>query len=89
MLTFLAFLVVVAISDFTSPGWLLRSEGRASDLFPDYPEYKTPTLSYETHPKYLQIRTITGLSRPYLNTTLRARVVLSPVAKDRGVPFYG
>ena len=36
-----------------SPGWLLRSEARASDLFSDYPEYKTPTLSYETHPNYL------------------------------------
>ena len=30
--------------------WLLRSEARASDLFPDYLEYKTPTLSYEIHP---------------------------------------
>ena len=37
-----------------SPGWLLRSEARASDLSPDYPEYKTPTLSYEAHPKYLK-----------------------------------
>ena len=36
-----------------SPGWILRSEARASDLFPDYPEYKTPTLSYETHTNYL------------------------------------
>ena len=36
-----------------SPGWLLRSETRASDLFPDYPEYKTPTLSFETHPNDL------------------------------------
>ena len=26
---------------------------RAPDLFPDYSEYKTPTLSYETHPNYL------------------------------------
>ena len=32
-----------------SPGWLLRSEVRASNLFPDYSEYITPTLSYETH----------------------------------------
>ena len=24
-----------------------------SDLFPDYPQYKSPTLSYETHPSYL------------------------------------
>ena len=31
------------------PGWLRRSEARASDLSPDYPEYTTPTLSYETH----------------------------------------
>ena len=36
-----------------SAGWLLRSEARASDLFPDYPEYKTMSLSYETHPNYL------------------------------------
>ena len=37
---------------YQSPGWLLRSEARAFDLFPDYdyPEYKMPTLSYETHP---------------------------------------
>ena len=27
--------------------------GTCSDLFPDYPEYKTPTLSYETHQNYL------------------------------------
>ena len=32
---------------------LLRSEARASDLFPDYSEYKAPTLSYETHPNCL------------------------------------
>ena len=28
-------------------------EARAFDLFPDYPEYIKPTLSYETHPNYL------------------------------------
>ena len=52
-----------------SPGWLLRSEARASDLSPDYyPEYKTPT--YHTKPiQVISIRTITGLSRPYLNTS--------------------
>ena len=38
-----------------SPGWLLRSEARASDLIPNFPEYKTPTLSYETHPNYLNL----------------------------------
>ena len=36
-----------------SPGWLLKSEARASDLFLNNPEYKTPTLSYETHPNDL------------------------------------
>ena len=46
-----------------SPGWLLRSEARASDVFPDYPEYETPTLSYKAHPNYLEIRIITGHSR--------------------------
>ena len=37
-----------------SPGWLLKSKARASDLFPNFPEYKTPTLSYETHPNDLK-----------------------------------
>ena len=45
----------------------IGGSARASDLFPDYPEYKTPTLSYETHPNYLKIWKITGLSTPYLN----------------------
>ena len=30
-----------------------KSGNSASDLFPDYPEYKTPTLSCKTHPKYI------------------------------------
>ena len=37
-----------------SPRWLLRSEARASDLFPNFPEYETQTLSYETHPNDLK-----------------------------------
>ena len=37
-----------------SSGWLLRSEARASDPFPNFPEYKTPILSYETHPNDLK-----------------------------------
>ena len=41
------------IRSHQSPGRLLRSEARASDLLPDYPEYKTPILSHETHPNYL------------------------------------
>ena len=35
-------------------GQLLRSEARASDLLPNFPEYKTPTISYETHPHDLK-----------------------------------
>ena len=37
-----------------SPGQLLRSEARASDLLPNFPEYKTPTLLYKTHPNDLK-----------------------------------
>ena len=55
-----------------SPGWVLRSEARsearASDLFPNFPEDKTPAY----HTKRVQIISIqkfTGLSRPYLNTS--------------------
>ena len=32
----------------------MRSEARASDLNPNFPEYKPPTLSYETHPNDLK-----------------------------------
>ena len=32
----------------------MRSEARASDLLPNSPEYKPPTLSYETHPNDLK-----------------------------------
>ena len=32
----------------------MRSEARASDLLPNFPGYKTPTLSYETHPNDLK-----------------------------------
>ena len=37
-----------------SPGWLLRSEARASDLIPNFSVYKTPALSHETRPNYLK-----------------------------------
>ena len=37
-----------------SPRQLLRSEARASDLLLNFPEYKTPTLSYEAHPNDLK-----------------------------------
>ena len=44
----------------------MRTEARASILFPDYPEYETPNLSYENRPS-LFIQVITGRSMPYLN----------------------
>ena len=42
------------IRSHQSAGLLLRSEARASDLFPIHPEYKTPTLSYKIHPNDLK-----------------------------------
>ena len=43
--------------------------GNASDLFPDYPKYKTPPLSYETHPNYLKygyLQAFRGRILPYI-----------------------
>ena len=70
-----------------SPGWLLRSDARASNLFPDYIECKTPALTYETHPNYLKLRIITGLSRPYLNTRGLARRTTVYLAQDNPPPY--
>ena len=53
-LSFLRRDIALFIRFHQSPGSLLRSEARASDLLPNFPEYKTPTLSYETHPNDLK-----------------------------------
>ena len=55
MLTFFAFVETYLYSIPPEPRMASeRSEARASDLFPNFPEYKTPTLSYETHPNDLK-----------------------------------
>ena len=55
----------VALFDSTwqSPGYILRSEARASDLFPNCPGCRTPTLWYETDPnnlKFVQLQAVRG-----------------------------
>ena len=55
-----------------SPGQLPRSEARASYLFPNVPEYKTPTLSYETHPNELKFGKIQAFRGRILTCTNRA-----------------
>ena len=36
------------------PSRVFQMEARASNLSPNFSEYKTPTLSYETHPNDLK-----------------------------------
>ena len=66
----------------------MRSETRASDLFPDYPEYNSPTLSYETHPTYLNIRIITGLSRSYINNRVRYSSIVEGIGTIQSALYW-
>ena len=40
--------------DSTRARMTYEAHVRACDLFPNFPEYKTPTLSYEAHPNDLK-----------------------------------
>ena len=63
VLNFLAFVVFAALFDSTrAPAWLLGSEARASDLFPNFPEYKT-LQPYHTKP--IQIISNSENYRPF------------------------
>ena len=69
---FLSFLRDVALFKFhQSPGWLMRSGARASDLFPDNHECKTPSLSYETHPSSLNSDSYRPFFRGRISTLSR------------------